>query len=85
MELKDFLKQVHRIIEVKNGKDYNYKDIAKLIGANSRTYGEYLRGGITPLSMKTLLNLLTNLNDKDLVKVIRLWEEENIINKRKGK
>ncbi len=77
MELKDFLKQIHRTIEVKDSKDYKYQDMAKHIGANPRTYGEYLRGGITPLAMTTLLNLLTNLDDKDIVSIIRLWEKEH--------
>lgn len=76
MELKDILKQIHRTIEVKDSRDYKYKDMASHIGANPRTYGEYLRGGITPQSMKTLLNMLSHLDDSDIVNIVRLWESK---------
>ncbi|EIF51382.1 hypothetical protein [Sulfurovum sp. AR] len=75
MELKDILKQIHRTIEVKNSRDYKYQDMADYIGVNPRTYGEYLRGGIAPLAMKTLLDMLSNLDDADIVHIVRLWEE----------
>ncbi len=76
MELKDILKQIHRTIEVKDSKDYKYQDMAEHIGINPRTYGEYLRGGITPLAMKTLLNMLSNLDDSEIVNIVRLWESK---------
>ena len=76
MELKDILKQIHRTIEVKDSRDYKYQDMANHIGINPRTYGEYLRGGITPLAMKNLLHMLSNLDDSDIVKIVRLWESK---------
>lgn len=76
MKLKDFIKQTHRMIEATERKDYRQSDMAKAIHCNERTYGEYLRGGLDPSAMKTLLNLLSKLNDEDLIKVIRTWEFE---------
>lgn len=82
MELKDFLRQAHRIIEATDNRDYRQSDMAKAIDCNERTYGEYLRGGLNPSAMKTLLNLLAKLKDEDLIKVIRAWEsEKNEVNK----
>lgn len=73
MELKDFIRQAHRTIEVADHKDYKQSDMAKAIECNERTYGEYLRGGLNPVGMKTLLNLLAKLKDEDLIKLVRDW------------
>lgn len=74
MELKDFIRQAHRIVETNENRDYRQADMAKAIDCNERTYGEYLRGGLSPSSMKTLLNLLAKLKDEDIIRVIRAWE-----------
>lgn len=47
--------------------------MAKRIGVQPRTYTEYSRGTNQPLAMKALLNMLNELDDEDIVKVVRLW------------
>lgn len=75
MKLKEFFKQCQRIVEVKDCKDYKYSDMAEKLGVSERTYGEYIRGDISPLSAKALLNLLSEMNDEDIIQMIRRWEK----------
>jgi DNA-binding XRE family transcriptional regulator len=75
MELKDFFKQCQRIIEAKNSRDYKYSEMAEKIGVSSRTYGEYVRGDIDPLAARAVLFLLSEMDDNDIVGMIRKWEQ----------
>ena len=75
MILKDFIKQCQRMVEVKDCKDYKYSCMSKILGVSERTYGEYIRGDISPLSAKALLNLLSRMDDEDIIKMIRKWEK----------
>ena len=77
MKLQDFFKQCHRIIEVKNRTDYRYSDMAGKLGVSQRTYGEYMRGDISPLAAKAVLNLLSEMDDKDFVRINREWEKQS--------
>jgi len=76
MELKDILRKIHRTLEADQNKTILQPVMAKDLGISSRTYGDYLRGTLEPKSMKALLNLLAKLENEDIVKIIRLWEEE---------
>ena len=53
--------------------------MAKRIGVQPRTYTEYSRGTNQPLAMKALLNMLNELDDEDIVKVVRLWKKDIVI------
>lgn len=75
MELKDIINKVHKLIEAKEIKTISQQNMAKRIGVSSRTYTEYSRGTNKPLGMKALLNMLNGLDDEDIVKIVRLWEE----------
>ena len=76
MKLKEFFKQCQRIVEVKDCKDYKYSDMAEKLGISERTYGEYIRGDISPLAVKALLNLLSEMDDEDIIKMVREWEKK---------
>lgn len=75
MELKDIINKIHKLIEAKEIKTISQPNMAKRIGVSSRTYTEYSRGTNKPLGMKALLNMLNGLDDEDIVKIVRLWEE----------
>lgn len=77
MELKDILGKIHRTLEAEQNRTIHQPVIAKEVGVSGRTYGDYLRGTLEPKAMKALLNLLAKLENEDIVKIIRLWEEEN--------
>ena len=77
MELNKLINKIHKLIEAKEIKTISQPNMAKRIGVSSRTYIEYSRGTNKPLGMKALLNMLNELEDEEIVKVIRLWKEMN--------
>ncbi|RZV16506.1 XRE family transcriptional regulator [Aliarcobacter butzleri] len=77
MELNKLINKIHKLIEAKEIKTISQPSMAKRIGVQPRTYTEYSRGTNQPLGMKALLNMLNELEDDEIVKVIRLWKETN--------
>lgn len=75
MELKELISGAHHLIEAKEKKRITQVDMAQRIGVGHRTYLEYQRGTNAPLAMKALLNLLSLLDDDEVVKVVREWRE----------
>jgi len=75
MELKEILNKIHRTLEAKENRTIKRPDMAKRVGVSERTYVDYLRGKINPLAMKALLNLLNELDDDEIIKIIRMWEK----------
>lgn len=75
MELHELLTKIHKTIEANENKDITRDEMASRIGVKSRTYTEYLRGKTNqPLAMKALLNLLVKLDDDEIIKAIRSWD-----------
>ena len=79
MELNKLINKIHKLIEVKEIKTISQLNMAKRIGVQPRTYTEYSRGTNQPLAMKALLNMLNELDDEDVVKVIRFWKKDIVI------
>lgn len=77
MELNILINKIHKLIEAKEIKTISQPNMAKKIGVSSRTYTEYSRGTNQPLAMKALLNMLNELDDDDIVKVVRLWKNKD--------
>lgn len=77
MELNDLINKIHKTIEAKEIDSISQKDMAGSIGVAPRTYTEYTRGTNKPLAMKAILNLLSKLDNDDIVKMVRLWQREN--------
>lgn len=76
LELKDLISKAHHMVEAKESKKrITQAEMAERIGVGHRTYLEYQRGTNAPLAMKALLNLLTLLDNDDIVKVVRAWGE----------
>ena len=77
MELNILINKIHKLIEAKEIKTISQPSMAKRIGVQPRTYTEYSRGTNQPLAMKALLNMLNELDDEDIVKIIRFWKENS--------
>lgn len=77
MELKEFIRGAHSLIEARDKKRITQEDMAERIGVGYRTYMEYQRGTNAPLAMKALLNLLSLLEDQEIIRVVREWRESN--------
>lgn len=75
MELNILINKIHKLIEAKEIKTISQPSMAKRIGVQPRTYTEYSRGTNQPLAMKALLNMLNELDDEDMVKIVRLWKK----------
>ena len=76
MELNILINKIHKLIEAKEIKTISQPSMAKMIGVQPRTYTEYSRGTNQPLAMKALLNMLNELDNEDIVKVVRLWGKD---------
>jgi transcriptional regulator with XRE-family HTH domain len=76
VELKELMRGAHHLIEAKEKRRITQEDMASRIGVGHRTYLEYQRGTNAPLAMKALLNLLSMLDDGELVKVVREWTQD---------
>lgn len=76
MELKELIRGAHHLIEAKEKRRITQEDMASRIGVGHRTYLEYQRGTNAPLAMKALLNLLSMLDDGEIVKVVREWTQD---------
>ena len=76
MELKEFIRGAHSLVEAKEKKRVTQDEMAGRIGVGHRTYMEYQRGTNAPLAMKALLNLLAMLDDQEIVRVVREWDQE---------
>jgi len=76
VELKELIRGAHHLIEAKEKRRITQEDIASRIGVGHRTYLEYQRGTNAPLAMKALLNLLSMLDDGEIVKVVREWTQD---------
>jgi transcriptional regulator with XRE-family HTH domain len=75
VELKELISGAHHLVEAREKKRITQTDMAQRIGVGYRTYLEYQRGTNAPLAMKALLNLLNMLDDNEIVKVVREWEQ----------
>ena len=73
MEFNELLKEVHHRVEAKERTRITQVAMAKRLGISARTYTEYLRGTNSPLSMKAMVVLLSQLNDDEIVTVVRGW------------
>lgn len=74
MELNILINKIHKLVEAKEIQTISQPNMAKRIGVSSRTYTDYSRGINQPLAMKALLNMLNELDDEDIIKVVRLWK-----------
>ena len=75
MELKEFIRGAHALIEAREKKRITQEEMAGRVGVGYRTYMEYQRGTNAPLAMKAMLNLLALLEDQEIVRVVREWKE----------
>lgn len=75
MELKELIRGAHSLIEAREKKRITQEEMAGRIEVGYRTYMEYQRGTNAPLAMKALLNLLTMLDDQEIVRVVREWKD----------
>ncbi|MBA4709287.1 helix-turn-helix domain-containing protein [Aquitalea aquatica] len=77
MELKELIRGAHSLVEAREKRRITQEEMAKRIGVGYRTYMEYQRGTNAPLAMKALLNLLSMLDDQEVVRVVSEWRNSS--------
>jgi putative transcriptional regulator len=75
MELRELIRGARALVEAREKRSINQTEMAGRLGIGYRTYLEYERGTNAPLAMKALLNLLSLLDDQEVVRVVREWEQ----------
>lgn len=76
MELREIIRQIHHLISAKERTSITQLEMSHRIGVKERTYSEYMRGGNSPKGMEALLNLLAQLDDDDIVRVVDGWRNK---------
>ena len=69
------------LVEAREKSSINQTELTGRLGISYRTYLEYERGTNASLAMKALLNLLTLLDDQEVVRVVREWaQHKEVVN-----
>ncbi|MCV3478099.1 XRE family transcriptional regulator [Campylobacter lari] len=76
MKLSQIIHKIHKLIEAKELKNITKKEMANRLGISERTYIEWLRETNEPIAMKAMLNMLSQLKDDDIIRVVREWKQE---------
>ncbi len=74
MKLSQILKKTHTLIESKEIQNISQQEMANRLGVSLRTYTEWLRDVNQPLAMRAILDMLSQLNDDDIVRIVRTWQ-----------
>ncbi|GHP30077.1 hypothetical protein VN0212_02180 [Helicobacter pylori] len=78
MKLSQILKKIHALIESKEMQNISQQEMANRLGVSLRTYTEWLRDVNQPLAMRAILDMFSQLNDDDIVKIIRAWQTSRV-------
>ncbi|GAA7559816.1 hypothetical protein KYTH80_00320 [Helicobacter pylori] len=78
MKLSQILKKIHALIESKEIQNISQQEMANRLGVSLRTYTEWLRDVNQPLAMRAILDMFSQLNDDDIVKIVRAWQTSRI-------
>ena len=76
MKFNELLREVHHRIESQEHARITQFAMAKRLGISMRTYVEYLRGTNSPLGMQVMISLLSQLNDDEVITVVREWSSK---------
>ncbi|WP_373563526.1 helix-turn-helix domain-containing protein [Helicobacter pylori] len=77
-ETTQILKKIHALIESKEIQNISQQEMANRLGVSLRTYAEWLRDVNQPLAMRAILNMFSQLNDDDIVKIVRAWQTSRV-------
>ncbi|ADO07648.1 helix-turn-helix domain-containing protein [Helicobacter pylori] len=78
MKLSQILKKIHALIESKEMQNISQQEMANRLGVSLRTYTEWLRDVNQPLAMRAILDMFSQLNDDDIVKIVRAWQTSRV-------
>lgn len=76
MNLKDFFNIAHHLVEARQRRRISHHEMAECLGASKRAYAEWLKGGREPLAAFGVLRMLGQLEDLDILKIVREFSAE---------
>lgn len=83
MKTSDIINLLHNAIEAEHlGKKISQKKMAENFGISMRTYQEWRLGSSAPLAIPVVFNMLGELKDEDIVRLVRKisnGQKENVI------
>ena len=72
MLVSDIFNIVHNALEAKNnGRKISQKAMAESLGISMRTYQDWRTGRARPLAVKALMKMLGELDDDEIVRVVK--------------
>ncbi|MES2012353.1 MAG: XRE family transcriptional regulator [Pseudomonadota bacterium] len=71
MNLNEFYHAAHHLVEAKQKRRISHDEMAESLGASTRAYAEWLKGGREPLAAYGAIRILAQLDDADIVKIVR--------------
>lgn len=74
-KLRDTLRQLQRLAGVSFERKITHKDLSELAGVNKRVVDEWMRGAVQPPAMTAAFELLSKLQDKDVLEVLKYWKK----------
>ena len=77
------LREAHHRIEAAESSRISQAEMASRLGVSQRTYVDWLHGR-GPSGARAVFNLLTMLDDREAVEILRHWREGNGSGKKDG-
>ncbi|WP_456381559.1 XRE family transcriptional regulator [Hydrogenimonas sp.] len=72
MKVNDVFNIVHNAMEAKNnGRKISQKSMAWKLGISMRTYQDWRTGRAQPLAVRALMQMLGELDDEEIVRVVK--------------
>lgn len=76
MFLKDFYHEAHHLVEASERRRISHEEMAGRLGASTRAYAEWLKGGREPLAASGIIRMLSMLGDEEMLKIVRQFVAE---------
>lgn len=74
-KLRDALKQIQLRTQVRLGRTLTHENLAELAGVSTRRFGDWMRGICAPTGMSAVLELLSQLDESDVAKILSYWRD----------
>lgn len=82
--LSAVFRQIHLRVQVQSGCTLTHSELAHLAGVGSRSVGDWIRGASAPSGMRAILELLSQLQEGDVMAVLHEWRASSTSNSAKG-
>jgi len=83
MNTKDLFVSIHnRVSQREHIRSVTVKEMSKRLNCSTAIYNKYLNGNVSPKSVNNLMNLLSMMDDEDILKTVKEWKAAQNSDKR---